>query len=123
MGCKGPHATYNCPTVRWNEQTSWPIKGGQNCFACASHRFWDTMSPFYRRLPDVPGFGADVSAGEIGGAFVVGVAAATTAHAIVSAVRSRLRKGDEHESPTITSPDQIKEVRHAQDRGGSRDED
>ncbi|MFZ0429500.1 MAG: hydrogenase small subunit [Acidobacteriota bacterium] len=123
MGCKGPHATYNCPTVRWNDQTSWPVKGGQNCFACASHRFWDVMSPFYRRLPDVPGFGADVSAGEVGGAFVVGVAVATAAHGIAGAVRARLRKPDSNESPTITSPDQIKEARHGTDRGGSRHED
>lgn len=26
MGCKGPEATFNCPTVRWNEATSWPVK-------------------------------------------------------------------------------------------------
>ena len=54
MGCKGPEATYNCPTVRWNDGTSWPVKAGHGCIACASHRFWDTKSPFYKRLPSVP---------------------------------------------------------------------
>ena len=66
MGCKGPEATYNCPTVRWNDGTSWPVKAGHGCIACASHRFWDTKSPFYKRLPSVPGFGVDVTADEIG---------------------------------------------------------
>ena len=66
MGCKGPEATYNCPTVRWNDGTSWPVKAGHGCIACASHRFWDTKSPFYKRLPSVPGFPADVDAGTLG---------------------------------------------------------
>ena len=59
---KVPEATYNCPTVRWNDGTSWPVKAGHGCIACASHRFWDTKSPFYKRLPSVPGFGVDVTA-------------------------------------------------------------
>src|SRR6266511_4108865 len=53
MGCKGPDATYNCPTVRWNGGTSWPVKSGHGCIACASNRFWDRMSPFYKPLPKV----------------------------------------------------------------------
>jgi NiFe hydrogenase small subunit HydA len=57
MGCKGPQATFNCPSVRWNDGTSWPVKAGHGCLACASHRFWDVRSPFYERLPQVPGFG------------------------------------------------------------------
>ncbi len=36
MGCKGPQATYNCPIVRWNDGTSWPIGAGHGCIACAS---------------------------------------------------------------------------------------
>jgi hydrogenase small subunit len=92
MGCKGPDATYNCPTVRWNSGTSWPVKSGHGCIACASHRFWDTMSPFYKPLPKVPGFGVDVTAEEIGWGVVGGVAALTAAHAVGSAVRSRKHK-------------------------------
>jgi len=93
MGCKGPEATYNCPTVRWNDQTSWPVKAGHGCIACASYRFWDKMSPFYKRLPSVPGFGADVTAGNIGAAFLGAVAGATALHAVGSAVRRRVRAG------------------------------
>jgi len=91
MGCKGPQATFNCPNVRWNDQTSWPVKAGHGCLACASHRFWDTKSPFYARLPQVPGFGVDVSAGEIGLVLTGAVAGATIVHGIASAVRDRAR--------------------------------
>jgi hydrogenase small subunit len=91
MGCKGPQATFNCPNVRWNDQTSWPVKAGHGCLACASHRFWDTKSPFYERLPQVPGFGVDVSAGEIGLVLTGAVAGATIVHGIASAVRDRAR--------------------------------
>jgi hydrogenase small subunit len=44
MGCKGPAATFNCPVVGWNDHTSWPVRAGHGCIACASPRFWDHMS-------------------------------------------------------------------------------
>ncbi len=91
MGCKGPEATYNCPIVRWNDGTSWPVKAGHGCIACASPRFWDTMSPFYNRLPNPPGFGVDVTAGEIGLWLTGATAAAFAAHGVASAVRARVR--------------------------------
>jgi len=95
MGCKGPEATYNCPVVRWNDGTSWPVKSGHGCIACASYRFWDTKSPFYKRLPSVPGFGVDVDAGEIGLVLVGGVAAGLGLHGIASAAREHMRpKGE-----------------------------
>lgn len=90
MGCKGPEATYNCPTVRWNEATSWPVKSGHGCIACASYRFWDTKSPFYKRLPNIPGFGVDVTAAEIGWTLTGAVAAGVAAHAIGSGVRAKI---------------------------------
>ena len=80
MGCKGPAATYNCPNVRWNDGTSWPVEAGHGCIACASPDFWATMSPFYERLPNVPGFGADTTAETIGLVAVGGVAAVAAAH-------------------------------------------
>lgn len=100
MGCKGPEATYNCPNVRWNDQTSWPVKAGHGCIACASHRFWDTRSPFYERLPNVPGFGVDVSAGKIGAIAVTAVAAATAAHGLVSIARMSRH----HDAAVATNP-------------------
>jgi hydrogenase small subunit len=96
MGCKGPEATYNCPVVRWNDGTSWPVKAGHGCIACASNRFWDTKSPFYERLPSVPGFGADIDAGKVGLILTGGVAAGITLHGIASASRAQMRpRGEE----------------------------
>jgi len=91
MGCKGPEATFNCPTVRWNEETSWPVKAGHGCIACASHRFWDTKSPFYKPLPKVPGFGVDVTAEQIGWTVTGAVGAAVAAQAIGGAIRAKVR--------------------------------
>ncbi len=82
MGCKGPAAYFNCPSVRWNGATSWPIQGGHGCIACASDHNWDDMYPFYRRLPNVPGFGIESTADKIG----VGLAAATAAGLIIHGI-------------------------------------
>lgn len=87
MGCKGPEATFNCPVVQWNDHTSWPIRAGHGCIGCASPRFWDHMSPFYDRLPSVPGFGVEVSAGEIGLGMVGAVVAGVSAHGLVKMIK------------------------------------
>ncbi len=92
MGCKGPQATYNCPIVRWNGGTSWPIGAGHGCIACASPNFWARMSPFYDRLPDVQMFGVDVQAQTIGLGAIGAVSVLTAVHAgSVIARRSRGR--------------------------------
>ena len=105
MGCKGPDATYNCPTVRWNGGTSWPVKSGHGCIACASSRFWDTMSPFYKPLPKVPGFGVDITAEEIGWGVVGTVGALTAAHGVGSLIRAKKDKGEvQKEETKSTSP-------------------
>lgn len=51
MGCKGPETFKNCPTVRYNMGTSWPVQAGHGCIGCSEPNFWDTMTPFYQRLP------------------------------------------------------------------------
>jgi hydrogenase small subunit len=93
MGCKGPSATYNCPEVRWNDGTSWPVQAGHNCIGCASPEFWSSMSPFYARLPNVPGFGADTTAETIGLAVIGGTAALMAAHAGGKFVQARVGRG------------------------------
>jgi len=96
MGCKGPEAYFNCPTVKYNEGTSWPVQAGHGCIACAADHNWDLMSPFYKRLPRVPGFGVESTADKIG----VGLAAATAAglalHGIGRAI-GRGKKSEEEE--------------------------
>ena len=41
MGCKGPMSYHNCPTVRFNEGTNWPIGAGHPCIGCSEPGFWD----------------------------------------------------------------------------------
>lgn len=47
------------------------------------------MSPFYRTLPAVPGFGVETTSEEVGLGVVGAVAALTAAHAVGSVVRQR----------------------------------
>jgi hydrogenase small subunit len=58
MGCKGPMTYMNCPTVKWNGGTSWPIQAGHPCIACAEPNNWDAAYPFYKKMPNVPGAGS-----------------------------------------------------------------
>lgn len=41
MGCKGPVTFHNCPAVRWNDGTSWPVQSGHGCIGCSEPGFWD----------------------------------------------------------------------------------
>ncbi len=49
MGCKGPVGFMNCPSIRWNEGTSWPVGAGHGCIACAAPNFWEM--PAYEPVP------------------------------------------------------------------------
>lgn len=89
MGCKGPATYKNCPVVRYNEGTSWPVGAGHGCIGCAMPNFWDNMSPFYKRLPKVPGFGVESTADKIGFSILAASAAGVAAHAIASAVKRK----------------------------------
>lgn len=42
MGCHGPITYNNCPTIRFNEGTSWPVGSGHGCLGCSEPGFWDT---------------------------------------------------------------------------------
>ncbi|NOX62058.1 MAG: hydrogenase small subunit [Chloroflexi bacterium] len=105
MGCKGPQTYSNCPTVLWNDGTNWPIGASHGCVGCMAPAFWDTMTPFYERLPkaQVEGFGVEASADTIGLAVVGGVTAAFAAHGVVSAVRARRQPLASHEEATLTA--------------------
>jgi hydrogenase small subunit len=41
MGCKGPTTFHNCPTIRFNEGTNWPIGAGHPCIGCSEPGFWN----------------------------------------------------------------------------------
>ncbi|HWR58232.1 MAG TPA: hydrogenase small subunit [Thermodesulfovibrionales bacterium] len=87
MGCKGPEAHFNCPTIRWNDGTSWPVQAGHPCMACASTNNWDAFGPIYARLQTVPGAGYQTTADKIGVGVAVGAAAVAAAHAVGRAMK------------------------------------
>jgi hydrogenase small subunit len=95
MGCKGPATFHNCPTQRYNEKTSWPIGAGHPCAGCSEPNFWDTMSPMYKRLPNVPGFGIEATADKIGVGLVAGAGAAFAVHGALNALRKDKEPTDE----------------------------
>jgi len=92
MGCKGPVTHQNCPTVRWNEGTNWPIGCGHPCIGCAEPDFWDKMTPFYQHLPDVPGFRAGTGVDTVGAVATAGVAAALVGHGVLKGIQNAGKK-------------------------------
>jgi hydrogenase small subunit len=103
VGCKGPACFSPCPIFQWNGHTDWPIGAGHPCLGCTERDFWDTMTPFYERLPNVAGFGVERSADLIGAALAVGAAAGVGAHAIATGVH-RARTGQTPKKPAIDLP-------------------
>lgn len=41
VGCKGPYVSNNCPKVKFNAKTSWPVSAGHGCIGCSEPNFWD----------------------------------------------------------------------------------
>ncbi len=78
LGCKGPETYSNCPTVRFNDVGAWPVGIGHGCIGCTEPRFWDTMTPFYERLPHVsiPGTNGISSSADSAGSKILGITAA-----------------------------------------------
>lgn len=44
MGCKGPYAFVNCPTMKFNKGTSWPVQAGHGCMGCTEVGFFDKFA-------------------------------------------------------------------------------
>jgi hydrogenase small subunit len=106
-GCKGPATFSPCPIFQWNTRTSWPIGAGHPCLGCTERHFWDTMTPFYGRLPDIAGFGVESKVDLIGGAVAIGMTAGIAAHAVATGIhRARQRR----ELPVVDTPDTGKEA-------------
>ncbi len=103
MGCKGPVTFQNCPNVRWNEGTNWPIGCGHPCIGCAEPDFWDKMTPFYRHLSGIPGFGVQSDVDRAGIWATVGVGAAFATHGLISLAK-RWRQGPVDRGPEHAPP-------------------
>jgi hydrogenase small subunit len=87
VGCKGPATFSPCPIFLWNTRTSFPIGAGHPCIGCTERGFWDTMSPFYRRLPNVAGMGVERTADLVGLSLAVGATAGVLGHAVATGVQ------------------------------------
>ena len=88
MGCKGPSTYNSCGVIKWNNGVSFPIQSGHPCIGCSEANFWDN-GPFYRRLPEFPGFGIESTADKVGVALGVGTAVGIAAHAITTNIRKK----------------------------------
>ena len=90
LGCKGPSTFHNCPSIGYNDGTSWPVAAGHGCVGCSEPHFWDTSSPFYDRLPHVETAGLDLTVDRLGVTLVAATAAGFAVHGIGKAVQGRL---------------------------------
>ncbi|MFV0435802.1 MAG: hydrogenase small subunit [Desulfopila sp.] len=100
VGCKGPETFSNCPVARFNDVGVWPVSVGHGCIGCTEPDFWDSMSPFYQRLPQVtiPGGTGVVGEADALGKKVLGVtAAAIGIHAVVGIGKGLIGKGKHHQ--------------------------
>ncbi|MBE0651370.1 MAG: hydrogenase small subunit [Bacteroidales bacterium] len=88
VGCRGPETYNSCGIIKWNNGVSYPIQSGHPCLGCSEAGFWDN-GPFYRRLPEVAGFGIESTADKIGLILGVGAGVGMAAHAISTNVRKR----------------------------------
>jgi hydrogenase small subunit len=101
VGCKGPATFSPCPIFQWNTRTSWPIGAGHPCIGCTEPHFWDTMTPFYGRMPDVGGFGIEAKVDLIGAGLAAGAVAGVAAHAIATGVDQMRRR---RQLPVVAAP-------------------
>ncbi len=93
-GCKGPYTYNNCPQIRFNSHTSWPVMAGHGCIGCSEPDFWDVMADFEKPLSRQPVYGPDATADTIG-AVVLGVAAVGIGiHAVASIFAGTYKGGD-----------------------------
>ena len=110
VGCKGPTTHHNCSIIRWNGGTSWPVGAGHGCIGCSEVGFWDANTPFYDRLPGVPGFGIETTAEEVGLGIVLGTAGGFALHGVAAMIAERAKPLEDHivkkpvEATTAPSP-------------------
>lgn len=104
VGCKGPETFSPCPIFLWNSRTSFPIGAGHPCIGCTERNFWDTMTPFYHRLPNVGGIAVERTADLIGISLAVGATAGVVAHAVATGVHQIHARRKSRELPIIPTP-------------------
>jgi hydrogenase small subunit len=103
LGCKGPEAMGNCPTVRYGDGVSWSIRAGHGCVGCVMPDFWDQMGPAYKRLPAPIPFFPNVTTDMVGAAMVGGIGAVAGVHAVGMGVRYKQRARNERRAALATA--------------------
>jgi hydrogenase small subunit len=100
MGCKGPATYAPCPVIGWNQGSGFPIRAGHPCLGCTERRFFDQMTPFYKRIPglDVPGIGVELTANRIGAAVAGASLAAVSVHSAATVLRKHQSRRQTPES-------------------------
>ena len=91
LGCKGPEAMGNCPTVRYGDAVSWNVRAGHGCEGCVTPDFWDAMGPAYLRLPSPVPFFPNMTVDMVGAAAVGAVAVVAGVHSVGMGVRYKRR--------------------------------
>ncbi len=76
--------------MQYNDGTSWPVAAGHGCVGCSEPDFWDTITPFYDRLPHVQVGGSNLSADRLGLAVVAATATGFALHGVGKVVQHRL---------------------------------
>ena len=99
VGCKGPSTFSPCPIVQWNLKSGWPIGAGHPCIGCTERDFYDRFTPFYDKLPDIPGFGVEATAEKVGLGLTGAVAAGVAVHAGITAARAAADRKATKNSP------------------------
>ena len=108
VGCKGPATFSPCPIFLWNSRTSWPIGAGHPCIGCTERNFWDTMTPFYHRLPNIAGVGVERTADIFGAALAVGAVAGVAAHAAATGLHQIRSRRARERAAVVVPPDAYK---------------
>jgi hydrogenase small subunit len=100
LGCKGPATFAPCSTLEWNLGQSFPIKAGHPCLGCTERHFFDRMTPFYKRIPDiiVPGLGVEYSANVLGAAAVAASVGGVAVHATATVIAKQRKRRVKPES-------------------------
>jgi hydrogenase small subunit len=113
VGCKGPSTFSPCPIIQWNMHTSWPVGAGHPCIGCTEKNFFDVYTPFYSRLPNVPGFPVEGTAEKVGLGLMAATVAGIGIHAGATAIRKAAASKESHEEPLQAFGDEVTEPRRA----------
>lgn len=94
VGCKGPVAYNACAVTEWNNGVSFPVKSGHPCMACSENNWYDTSTPFYSHLTNIPNGVIGMNPDKVGLALSAATGVGIVAHgALTAAAKGRATRG------------------------------